>query len=38
MQGKSCFNFKMVDETVFQDLAQLTAKVLTGMRNAGYVS
>jgi hypothetical protein len=38
MQGKSCFNFKMVDETVFQELAQLTAKVLTGMRNAGYVS
>jgi hypothetical protein len=24
MQGKSCFNFKAVDETLFKELAKLT--------------
>ena len=26
MQGKSCFNFKAVDETLFKELARLTEK------------
>ena len=26
MQGKSCFNFKQVDEKLFRELAELTAK------------
>jgi len=26
MQGKSCFNFKMVDESLFNELAILTKK------------
>jgi hypothetical protein len=26
MQGKSCFNFKKVDETLFKELAELTRK------------
>jgi hypothetical protein len=26
MQGKSCFNFKSVDEALFRELAQLTRK------------
>ena len=26
MQGKSCFNFKKVDETLFKELAELTHK------------
>jgi len=28
MQGKSCFNFKAVDEELFSELEQLTAKCL----------
>jgi hypothetical protein len=38
MQGKSCFNFKAVDEALFQELEQLTLRSLTGMRKAGYIS
>ena len=38
MQGKSCFNFKMVDEQLFLELERLTVRSLAGMKKAGYVS
>ncbi len=38
MQGKSCFNFKTVDEALFAELARLTAASLTGMRQTGYIT
>jgi hypothetical protein len=38
MQGKSCFNFKESNETLFQELERLTAQSLMAMRNAGFVS
>lgn len=38
MQGKSCFNFKAVDETLFKELEQLTAESLDGMRKGGFIS
>lgn len=38
MQGKSCFNFKAVEDALFQEVDRLTIESLTGMRKAGYVS
>ena len=38
MQGKSCFNFKIVDEPLFDELERLTIRSLAGMKKAGYVS
>jgi hypothetical protein len=38
MQGKSCFNFKSVDDALFQELEHVTTQSLRGMRTAGYVS
>jgi hypothetical protein len=38
MQGKSCFNFKAVDEALLRELARVTADSLHGMRKAGYVA
>ena len=38
MQGKSCFNFKAVDEALFQELERLTIETLAGMRRAGYIA
>jgi hypothetical protein len=38
MQGKSCFNFKLVDEALFKELDQLTAQSIAGFRKAGYLS
>jgi hypothetical protein len=38
MQGKSCFNFKTVDEALFRELARVTAESLHGMKKAGYVA
>lgn len=38
MQGKSCFNFKTVDEVMFKELEQLTADSLAGLRKAGFIS
>ena len=38
MQGKSCFNFKVVDEELFGELEQLTVKSIAGMRTAGFIS
>lgn len=37
MQGKSCFNFKTVDETLFSELEKLTAEGFAACRKAGFV-
>ena len=37
MQGKSCFNFKAVDEPLFEELKRLMKQSLMGMRRAGYI-
>jgi hypothetical protein len=36
MQGKSCFNFKVVDEKLFAELRQLTAKGFEVSKKAGW--
>ena len=38
MQGKSCFNFKTVDEALFRELEQVTTEPLRGMKKSGYIS
>ena len=35
MQGKSCFNFKAVDEALFEELERLTVEGLAVSRKAG---
>lgn len=37
MQGKSCFNFKAVDATLFGELERLTGSALVDYRASGYV-
>ena len=37
MQGKSCFNFKKIDEKVFKELDQLTANSIDAMKKGGFV-
>ena len=37
MQGKSCFNFKSVDEALFRELDALTARSIAGFKKAGFV-
>ena len=36
MQGKSCFNFSRVDETLFAELADLTARGIERYREVGF--
>ena len=36
MQGKSCFNFKTADETLFRELETLTAEGLAMGKAAGF--
>jgi hypothetical protein len=36
MQGKSCFNFRRVDETLFAELADLTACGFERFRETGF--
>jgi len=38
MQGKSCFNFKVADETLFKELEQITMKGLALGKEAGFGS
>jgi hypothetical protein len=38
MQGKSCFNFKTVDETLFTELKDVTRQGLALSREAGFAS
>ena len=37
MQGKTCFNFKKINEKVFQELEQLTVKAIDDFKKLGYV-
>ena len=37
MQGKSCFNFRVVDEKLFEELRQLTSKGFELSKKAGVV-
>ena len=37
MQGKACFNFKSVDEGLFEELAALTGRGVQRFRQAGMV-
>ncbi len=36
MQGKACFNFTAVDETLFAELADVTARGLAGFKKLGF--
>jgi len=36
-QGKSCFNFKQVDEALFQELANVTAASLVALKKGGFI-
>ena len=38
MQGKTCFNFKKTDDALFDELAQLTARGISGFRKAGFIT
>ena len=38
MQGKTCFNFKVVDEKLFKQLDRLTSQANAAFRKAGYIS
>ncbi len=38
MQGKTCFNFKKIDETLFKELDQLTGQSITSFRKAGFIA
>jgi hypothetical protein len=38
MQGKTCFNFKTIDEALFQELEQLTVASFTDFKKAGFIS
>jgi hypothetical protein len=37
MQGKSCFNFKAPDPTLFAELEDLTARAFDAFRKMGYL-
>jgi hypothetical protein len=37
MQGKSCFNFKQIDEALFKELASLTKAGYESYRQQGFV-
>lgn len=37
MQGKSCFNFKTLDETLFAELEDLTIRGFDAFRKAGFM-
>lgn len=38
MQGKTCFNFKKIDEKIFPELDLLTAKSIDAFRKAGFIA
>jgi hypothetical protein len=37
-QGKTCFNFRRPDEAPLQELADVTAASIAGLRRAGFVA
>ena len=38
MQGKTCFNFKLVDEKLFKELDRLTGQAIAAFRKAGHIA
>jgi len=38
MQGKSCFNFKVVDDALFSELDQLTGQGFAAFKKAAFLS
>ncbi len=38
MQGKTCFNFKKVDENIFPELDSLTARSIDSFKKSGFIS
>ena len=38
MQGKTCFNFKTVDEALFEELRRVTAESLRSLKRAGFIA
>jgi hypothetical protein len=38
MQGKTCFNFKKVDEKVFKELDSLTVRSIDAFRKLGFIA
>lgn len=38
MQGKSCFNFKTIDEPLFKELEQVAARGFAAFKQAGFLS
>lgn len=38
IQGKTCFNFKKVDENIFPELDLLTARSIDAFRKAGFIA
>ena len=38
MQGKTCFNFKTIDEALFKELDELTGQAIAAFANAGFVT
>ena len=37
MQGKSCFNFKAVDQKLFAELEELSVRAFNAFRGAGFM-
>jgi len=37
MRGKSCFNFKVVDDALFEELDRLTGESFAAFRKTGYL-
>jgi hypothetical protein len=38
MQGKTCFNFKKIDENVFQELDLLTSRSIDTFKKSGFIT
>ena len=38
MQGKTCFNFKKMDEKIFPELDLLTARSIDAFRKSGFIA
>ena len=38
MQGKTCFNFKKIDEKIFRELDSLTAGSIDAFRRSGFIT
>ena len=37
MQGKTCFNFKRIDEDLFTELDRVTGQAIAAFRQAGFI-